>query len=55
MYSTGEKDNVKLTWSPLAKGTAAVLIAGIILLGVNPMVLQFVLNRAPATVAAAKM
>ena len=55
VYSTGEKDNVKLTWSPLAKGTAAVLIAGIILLGVNPMVLQFVLNRAPATVAAAKM
>jgi len=55
VYSTGETEGTKLTWSPLAKGTAVVLIAGIVLLGVCPKaILQFVLTPASAVVAAGK-
>ena len=55
VYSTADNDKAKLTWSPLARGTATVLIAAIVTLGVYPKALQFVLNPAAKTVAAAKM
>ncbi len=54
VYSACENDKEKLTWSPLAKVSALVLSLAIIALGVNPNLLQFVLNRAPVVVAAAK-
>ncbi len=55
VYSPAEGDGAKLTWSPLAKATSGVLIAGIVLLGVCPKaVLQFVLTPASAVVAAGK-
>ncbi len=51
VYSTGENDGAKLTWSPVAKVTASLLIACIVTLGVYPRLLQFVLNPVPAAVA----
>ncbi len=43
-YSSGENDSSKLVWSPLARVTAILLIAGIVVLGVYPAVLQSVLK-----------
>lgn len=43
-YSTGEGDSAKLTWSPVAKATAVVLVLAIFVLGVYPAVLQPVLK-----------
>lgn len=55
VYSPGNSEAAKLTWSPLAKGTAGVLIAGIVLLGVYPKaVMRMIQTPAPAVVAAGK-
>lgn len=51
VYSTAEKEGARLIWSPLSKGAAVVLMAGIIILGVYPKAIQTILNPAPATVA----
>ena len=52
VYSTRETEGAKLTWSPVARGAAVLLIAGIVTLGVCPkLVVQTIL--APATTAVA--
>ncbi len=52
MYSSGDSDASKLTWSPLARVTAILLIIGVVVLGVYPKVLQNTLQ--PVAAAAAK-
>jgi NADH-quinone oxidoreductase subunit N len=44
MYSSGENDASKLTWTPLARLTAVLLMIGVIVLGVYPKALQSTLQ-----------
>ena len=53
IYSSAETDGAKLTWTPLGRAMAYLLMAAIIILGVAPGGLQYVLNQ-PAKVAVAK-
>lgn len=51
MYSNRDGETTKLTWSPLARVTALVLIAGIVALGVYPKLLQGILQPIPVAKA----
>lgn len=44
VYSSGEGDSSKLSWTPLARATAVLLVIAIFVLGVYPAVLQPVLK-----------
>ena len=50
MYSSGDSDASKLTCSPLARVTALVLIAAVIVLGVYPKLLQSTLQPAKVVI-----